>query len=99
MTKAEYGAELERNLAGLVERMKRMSYRPGPVREVLMPKAGAPGATMPLGISTVEDKVVQGRMRKVLEAVYELVFLRVQARPPAARRGQSTASVLVPARD
>lgn len=75
VTKAEYGAELERNLAGLVERMKRMGYRPGPVREVLIPKAGAPGATRPLGISSVEDKVVQGMVRKVLEAVYEPVFL------------------------
>ncbi len=32
--KAEYGADLERNLAGLVERMKRMGYRPGAVPEV-----------------------------------------------------------------
>jgi hypothetical protein len=32
VTKAQYGAELERNLEGLVERMKRMGYRPGPVR-------------------------------------------------------------------
>ncbi|MCB1740310.1 MAG: group II intron reverse transcriptase/maturase, partial [Gammaproteobacteria bacterium] len=45
MTKAEYGAELEANLADLVGRMKRMSYRPAPVREVRIPKAGSPGAT------------------------------------------------------
>jgi len=75
MTKAEYGADLERNLAELVERMKRMAYRPGAVREVLIPKAGAAGATRSLGISSVEDKVVQGMVRKVLDAVYEPVFL------------------------
>lgn len=74
MTKAEYGADLERNLAELVMRMKRMGYRPGPVREVRIPKAGAAGATRALGISSVEDKVVQGMVRKVLEAVYEPVF-------------------------
>ncbi len=75
VTKAEYGADLERNLAELVERMKRMAYRPGAVREVLIPKAGAAGATRSLGISSVEDKVVQGMVRKVLDAVYEPVFL------------------------
>ena len=74
MTKAEYGADLERNLAELVERLKRMAYRPGPVREVRIPKAGAAGATRALGISSVEDKVVQGMVRKVLEAIYEPVF-------------------------
>ena len=56
VTKAEYGANLERNLAELVVRMKRMGYRPGPVREVRIPKADEPGATRPLGISSVEDK-------------------------------------------
>lgn len=75
VTKAEYGADLERNLAELVERMKRMAYRPGAVREVLIPKAGAAGATRSLGISSVKDKVVQGMVRKVLDAVYEPVFL------------------------
>ncbi|MCB1738783.1 MAG: group II intron reverse transcriptase/maturase, partial [Gammaproteobacteria bacterium] len=38
-------------------------------------KAGSPGATRSLGISTVEDKLVQGMVRKVLEAVYEPMFL------------------------
>jgi len=75
VTKAQYGADLERNLEGLVQRMKRMGYRPGPVREVLIPKAGKPGATRPLGISNLEDKVVQGMVRKVLEAIYEPLFL------------------------
>ena len=75
VTKAQYGRHLERNLEELVERMKRMAYRPGPVREVRIPKAGKPGATRSLGISNLEDKVVQGMVRKVLEAIYEPVFL------------------------
>ena len=72
--KADYGAELEDNLRQLVERMKRMGYRPGPVRRVLIPKDGSPGATRPLGISNVEDKLVQAMMHRVLEAIYEPLF-------------------------
>jgi hypothetical protein len=37
--------------------MKRMAYRSGPVRPVLIPKAGAPHATRPLELSNLEDKV------------------------------------------
>jgi RNA-directed DNA polymerase len=43
--KAQYGASLEANLKDLVARMKRMAYRPAPVRQVLIPKEGRPGAT------------------------------------------------------
>jgi group II intron reverse transcriptase/maturase len=75
VTKVQYGVDLEQNLEGLVERMRRMGYRPGSVREVLIPKAGKPGATRPLGISNLEDKLVQGMVRKVLEALYEPLFL------------------------
>jgi len=55
--------------------MKKMAYRPGPVREVLIPKEGQPGATRPLGISNLEDKIVQKMMQKVLESLYEPLFL------------------------
>ncbi len=47
--KDEYGRELNENLENLVARMKRMAYRPGPVREVLIPKEDKPGAVRPLG--------------------------------------------------
>ncbi len=49
--KEDYGKELDENLKDLVERMKRMAYRPKPVREVLIPKDGQPGKFRPLGIS------------------------------------------------
>lgn len=75
VSKAEYGAALEANLKALVARMKRMGYRPGPVRRVLIPKEGQPGAKRPLGISNFEDKLVQAMMHKVLEAIYEPTFL------------------------
>lgn len=73
--KAQYGAELDANLKDLVARMKRMAYQPAPVRQVLIPKEGKPGATRPLGISNLEDKIVQKMMHHVLESIYEPLFL------------------------
>lgn len=72
--KQEYGENLEQNLENLVERMKQMKYRPGPVREVLIPKEGKPGATRPLGISNFEDKIVQRAMQEILEGIYDPIF-------------------------
>ena len=81
--KADYGRELNDNLKELVTRMKRMAYRPGPVRQVLIPKEDKPGAVRPLGISNFEDKLVQKMVHKVLESIYEPLspglLLRVQA--------------------
>ena len=57
-----------------MERMKRMGYIPGPVRQVMIPKEGKSGATRPLGISNFEDKIVQKMMQKVLESIYEPLF-------------------------
>lgn len=75
ITKKEYGHKIEENLEDLVGRMKKMSYRPGPVRQVLIPKEGKPGATRPLGISNLEDKIVQKMMQRVLESIYDPIFL------------------------
>lgn len=72
--KAQYGEKLNENLKNLVERMKRMAYIPGPVRQVLIPKEGKPGDTRPLGISNFEDKIIQLMMHKVLESIYEPLF-------------------------
>lgn len=69
VTKACYGEKLNENIRGLTERMKRMAYRPKPVREVLIPKEGRPGAKRPLGISNLEDKIVQLMMQRVLESI------------------------------
>jgi group II intron reverse transcriptase/maturase len=75
INKATYGENLEVNIQDLIARMKKMAYRPGPVREVLIPKEGKPGATRPLGISNLEDKIVQGMVQKILESIYEPLFL------------------------
>ena len=73
--KAQYGENLAANLKDLVARMKRMAYQPAPVRQVLIPKEGKPGATRPLGIGNFEDKLVQKMMQKMLESIYEPRFL------------------------
>jgi len=75
ITKAQYGEDLDGHLKDLVSRMKRMAYRPGPVRRVLIPKDGQPGAKRSLGVGNFEDKLVQRMMHKVLESIYEPLFL------------------------
>lgn len=74
--KAKYGEKLEEHIKSLIERMKRMAYKPGSVRQVLIPKEGKPGATRPLGISNFEDKLVQKMMQKILESLYEPIFYK-----------------------
>ena len=75
VSKATYGENLQANLEDLLGRMKRMGYRPQAVRQVLIPKEGKPGATRPLGIGCLEDKLVQGRVHEILESIYEPLFL------------------------
>ena len=72
VTKTEYGQDLERNLADLHERLRTGRYRHQAIRRVHIPKGE--GATRPIGISTVEDKIVQDAVREVLEAIYEQDF-------------------------
>lgn len=72
-TKEQYGQELEGNLRDLHERLKTKRYRHQPIRRVHIPKEK--GKTRPIGVSTIEDKVVQNALREVLEAVYEQDFL------------------------
>jgi RNA-directed DNA polymerase len=72
VTKEQYGEDLQSNVRDLHGRMKTMRYRHQPLRRVHIPKEK--GATRPIGISSTEDKVVQGAIREVLEAVYEPMF-------------------------
>ena len=65
MTKEEYGKELDKNIEDLLSRMKGMKYYPSPVREVLIPKDN--GKFRPLGISNLEDKIVQLMFSKITE--------------------------------
>jgi group II intron reverse transcriptase/maturase len=75
VTAAQYEAELEANLASLLERFKSGRYRAPAVRRVHIPKPGAGKKTRPIGIPTLEDKVLQRAVLMVLEPVYEQDFL------------------------
>jgi RNA-directed DNA polymerase len=68
-----YGEDLEANLADLSERLKRGGYRAKPVRRAYIPKTD--GRMRPLGVPTLEDKIVQRAVVEVLNAVYEQDFL------------------------
>jgi RNA-directed DNA polymerase len=68
-----YGEALAGNLQDLSERLKRGAYRAKPVRRVFIPKAD--GRLRPLGVTALEDKIVQRATVEVLNAVYETDFL------------------------
>jgi RNA-directed DNA polymerase len=70
----EYAVNLEANLEALLGRAKSGAYRAPPVRRVHIPKGGGK-ETRPIGIPTLEDKVLQRAVTMMLEAVYEQDFL------------------------
>src|SRR3954463_16705137 len=65
-------AGLEEWLAGLREDLVAKTYRPAPVRRVMIPKPG--GGERPLGIPTIRDRVVQTAAKLVLEPIFEADF-------------------------
>jgi group II intron reverse transcriptase/maturase len=72
-TAEEYEKDLEGNLRSLLERFKSGTYRAPPVRRVYILK-GDGKKTRPIGIPTLEDKVLQRAVSMVLEAIYEQEF-------------------------
>ena len=73
VTWAAYGQNLEANLRDLHERVQQGRYRASPSRRAYIPKAD--GRQRPLGVATLEDKVIQRAVTGVLNAVYEVDFL------------------------
>ena len=73
VTKEAYGEKLEGNLADLHSRLKGKKYRHQPIRRSHLPKGG--GKTRPIGVSTTEDKIVQGALSELLGVIYEQEFL------------------------
>jgi group II intron reverse transcriptase/maturase len=72
-TVANYEQELAQNLERLHAQIHSGRYRPQPVRRVYIPKAD--GGQRPLGVTALEDKIVQGSVAEVLSAIYEVDFL------------------------
>jgi RNA-directed DNA polymerase len=68
-----YGQDLEENLLDLHARIHSGAYRVKPSRRVYIPKAD--GRLRPLGIASLEDKIVQRAVVEVLNAIYEVDFL------------------------
>jgi RNA-directed DNA polymerase len=74
-TAADYETDLEGNLQRLLDRAKAGTYYAPPVRRVHIPKAGSATETRPLGIPTLEDKILQRAVLMILEPLYEADFL------------------------
>jgi retron-type reverse transcriptase len=74
VTKDQYAEQLPENLRLLVDRLHRMAYIPQPVMRAYIPKPGG-DKMRPLGIPTLEDKLVQAGRVKILQALYEQDFI------------------------
>jgi RNA-directed DNA polymerase len=70
---ADYGKDLEKNLRSLLNRAKSGSYVAPPVKRVHIPK-GEGKETRPIGMPTIEDKVLQRAIVMLLEPIYEQDF-------------------------
>jgi RNA-directed DNA polymerase len=73
VTWRDYGLDLEANLRGLHARVHAGAYRARPSRRSYIPKAD--GRLRPLGVASLEDKIVQRALVGVLNAIYEQDFL------------------------
>jgi RNA-directed DNA polymerase len=73
VTAAEYERDLRGNLGRLHERLRAGQYVAPPVRRSYVPKEG--DALRPIGIPTIEDKIVQAAVARILSAIYEQDFL------------------------
>ncbi len=73
VTWADYGSDLEENLSDLHARVGRGAYRARPSRRVFIPKPD--GRPRPLGVASLEDKILQRAVVEVLNAIYETDFL------------------------
>jgi RNA-directed DNA polymerase len=72
VSKARYEKELDANLSDLSARVRRMGYRPKAAKRVFIPKAN--GGKRPLGIPSFEDRIVQDRLSRILQMIWEPEF-------------------------
>ncbi len=69
-----FEAVAEMELERLHEELKQGTYRPMPVRRILIPKKGKPGEKRPLGIPAIRDRVCQQALKNRLEPIFEPLF-------------------------
>jgi group II intron reverse transcriptase/maturase len=74
-TAGQYEENLESNLRSLLDRFKAGSYYAPPVKRAYIPKEGKPGEERPIGIPTLEDKVLQRAVVMLMEPLYEQEFI------------------------
>lgn len=84
---------VERFLDGIRSSVKDGSYRPQPVRERMIPKAG--GKLRRLGIATLRDRVVQMALKLVLEPIFEPDQYRSSYAYRPGRRAQDAVAEIV----
>ena len=70
-TASDYEQSLGSNLQSLLDRAKSGRYQAPPVRRVHIPKGGSTTETRPIGIPTLEDKILQRAVAMLLEPLYE----------------------------
>jgi RNA-directed DNA polymerase len=68
-----YASDLDANLERLSESLRTGTYHPQAIRRHFIPKPGSQ-EKRPLGIPTIQDRVVQTALRMVLEPIYERDF-------------------------
>lgn len=72
MTIERFAENADERLVQLAADLRAKTYRPQPVRRVLIPKSG--GGQRPLGIPSVRDRIVQQALRQILEPIFEAKF-------------------------
>jgi RNA-directed DNA polymerase len=72
VSKADYAIGIEERIKSLSAKLRSLSYRPQPARRSYIPKSN--GKKRPLGIPSFEDRIVQHRLSRILQAIWEPEF-------------------------